>query len=205
MRRALTWTVVGSLSACAVIAAVAVVLGDFGKALGQATLISLALAGFSVTTLGSTAGGDRPWSPALSLTGAAVSALGMVAALVAILQFEDVTWATGRVLLVLIVGAITVPYCASLLVGYGRGAVVNGVVACAVGLVVTFAALLVIVILAEGDLPNGLYRLMGVVAIFMVLGTVVVPILTRTVAPISESAGPTRTDGSTWRHGGPRS
>ena len=183
LRRTLTWTVIGSLSVCAVIAAVAVVLGDFGKALGQATLISLALAGFSVTTLGSTAGGDRPWSPALSLSGAAVSALGMVAALVAILQFEDVTWATGRVLLVLIVGAITVPYCAFLLVGYGRGTVVSGVVACAVGLVVTFAFLLVTVILTDGDLPKRLYRLMGVVAIFMVLGTVVVPILTRTVDP----------------------
>jgi hypothetical protein len=107
----------------------------------------------------------------------------MVAALVAILQFDDVTWAMARVLFVLIVGAITVPYCAFLLLGYGRGAVVNGVVACAVGLVVTFAALLVIVILSDGDLPSGLYRLMGVVAIFMVLTTVVVPILTRTFAP----------------------
>ena len=183
LRRPLTWTVVGSLSACAVIAAVAVVMGEFGKALGQATLISLALAGFSVTALGSMAGGDRPWSPALSLSGAAVSAMGVVAALVAILQFDDVTWATGRVLLILIVGSITVPYCARLLLGYGRGAVVDGVVASAVGLVVTFATLLVIVILTDGDLPKGMYRLMGVVAIFMVLGTVVVPILTRTVDP----------------------
>jgi hypothetical protein len=181
LRRTLAWTVVGSLTACAVIAAVAVVLGEFGKALGQAALISLALAGFSVTTLGSTAGTDRPWSAALSLSGAAASALGMVAALVAILQFEDVTWATGRVLLVLIVAAVTVPYCAFLLLGYERGAVVNGVVVGAVGLVVTFGTLLVTVILTDGDLPDGLYRLMGVVAIFMVLGTVVVPILTRTV------------------------
>ncbi len=181
LRRILAWVVVGSLSACALIAAVAVVVGEFGKSLGQATLISLALAGFSLTTLGATAGSDRPWSPALSLSGAAASALGMVAALVVILQFEDVTWGTGRVLLILIVAAVTFPYCAFLLLGYGRGTVVNGVVAATVGLVVTFATLLVVVFLTDGDLPDGLYRLMGVVGIFMVLGTVVVPILTRIV------------------------
>ncbi len=105
----------------------------------------------------------------------------MVAALVAILQFEDVTWGTGRVLLVLIVCAVTFPYCAFLLLGFGRGVVVNGVVSAAVGLVVTFATFLVMVVLTDGDLPNAVYRLMAVVGIFMVLGTVVVPILTRIV------------------------
>lgn len=181
LRRTLTWVVVGSLSACALIAAVAVVIGDFGRGMAQATFVSLSLTGFTFTTVSSTVGADRPWNTGFTIAGATASALGMMASLVVILQGENVTWAMVRVLLVLIVASTTIPACALLLLAHGRGAVVNGVVLAAVGLVTTFAALLLIVILFRDgeDGPEAFYRLMAVVGIFAVLGAVVVPILSR--------------------------
>jgi hypothetical protein len=179
LRRTLLVTLAVALTACAVVAAATVVIGDYGSTAGRITLTCLALAGFTLTALAATASQNRPWSAGLSAAGAVSSGLGMVFSLVAIIIWDELDETIAKTLLSLIVFAGTFGFAGLILNSHGRNRTLDTVVFATVGLACGVAFLLLASILFEGDLPSATYRLMGVLVIFATLGTIVTPILRR--------------------------
>ena len=179
VKRTLLGALVGALAVAALLAIGILLRGRFGETEGRILLTVLAMVTYSLTGLAGAdlvARGRAAW---LGMLGVALSGVGFLTA--ATLIWGDLSWDLFRAAWSAGVLAVAAAH-ATVLVPRreeGDGKVVTVVLNATFGLIALLAGMLVSVILAEGDVGEGFFRLLGVVAVLDVLGTLLVPILRR--------------------------
>ena len=180
LTRVLLIALIVSLSASALVAVWAVLVGDFGELEIRILLTTLAFGLFSLTGLGAAVRFDRRRFVAVGVGGVAASALSLVMSLVGI--WGEEVWDNETFLRQLgtaIVLAVTFGYVSLMLLVRPRHAGVSVVLAATVGLAVLIAAILIWMIWGDFEPASGMFRLLGALGILATLGTLVTPILNR--------------------------
>ena len=182
-RRIAIIAIIVSLSLTALIGIITLLSGDFGEVQGRVLLTTLLLAGFSITVLCHLAVVGRALR-AVGFVGVAVSGVALVIGLLLIwgeASFSDDLWKAFGTF-----GVLSVSFAHAnllLLLGQRRNTVVRVLLFATVACVGLVALLICLPILTEGDIPgdNGdaYWRLLGVVAILDVLGSIVLPVTGR--------------------------
>jgi hypothetical protein len=182
-RRIAIIAIIVSLSLTALIGIITLLSGDFGETQGKVLLTTLILAGFSITVLCHLAVVGRALR-VVGFVGFAVSAVALVAGLILIwsdLSDSEGVWKTFGVF-----GILSFSFAHAnllLLLGQRRNTVVRALLYTTVAIIGVVALMICLPILTDGDIPgsNGdwYWRLLGVVAILDVLGTIVLPITGR--------------------------
>ena len=182
-RRVAIIAIIVSLSLTALIGIITLLSGDFGEVQGRVLLTTLLLAGFSITVLCHLAVVGRALR-AVGFVGVAVSGVALVIGLLLIwgeASFSDDLWKAFGTF-----GVLSVSFAHAnllLLLGQRRNTVVRVLLFVTVACVGLVALLICLPILTEGDIPgdNGdaYWRLLGVVAILDVLGSIVLPVTGR--------------------------
>lgn len=185
-RRSAIIAIVVSLSLSALIGIITLLSGDFGETQGKVLLTTLLLAGFSITVLCHLAVVGRALQ-VVGFVGVGVSAVALVAGLLLIWRdwgnYDDVepllkTFGVFGVLAVSFAHANLL-----LLLGQRRNQTVRLLLYITVAIIGAVALLLCLPIATGGEIPgdNGdwYWRLLGVVAILDVLGSIVLPVTGR--------------------------
>lgn len=185
-RRSAIIAIVVSLSLTALIGIITLLSGDFGETQGKVLLTTLLLAGFSITVLCHLAVVGRALQ-VVGFVGVGVSAVALVAGLLLIWRdwgnYDDVepllkTFGVFGVLAVSFAHANLL-----LLLGQRRNQTVRLLLYITVAIIGAVALLLCLPIATGGEIPgdNGdwYWRLLGVVAILDVLGSIVLPVTGR--------------------------
>jgi len=181
-RRAAVVAVIVSLSITAIIGIVTLLGGSFGEVQGKVMLSTLVVGAYSIALLAdlAVAGREVRW---VGYAGILVSSVCAIAALLLIwadfggTESEPIRktfWVT-----LVLAGSLAQVNLLLLLARRRHPAVRWGLWA-TIGLAVVLAVLLLLLILTDGEVGSENYaRLLGVVAILDVLGTIVVPVLSR--------------------------
>lgn len=185
-RRSAIIAIVVSLSLTALIGIITLLSGDFGETQGKVLLTTLLLAGFSITVLCHLAVVGRALQ-VVGFVGVGVSAVALVAGLLLIWRdwgnYDDIepllkTFGVFGVLAVSFAHANLL-----LLLGQRRNQTVRLLLYITVAIIGAVALLLCLPIATGGEIPgdNGdwYWRLLGVVAILDVLGSIVLPVTGR--------------------------
>jgi hypothetical protein len=178
--RALLIALIVSLSASAVLAVWAVLVGDFGDLEVRILFTTLAFGLFSLAGLGAALRFDRHRFVAVGVGGVAASALALVMSLVAI--WGEELWDNEtfvRLLGTSIVLAVSFGYVSLMLLVRPRHAGVSLALAATVGLATLIAAILIWMIWGDFGPESGMFRLLVSLGILATLGTLVTPILNR--------------------------
>jgi hypothetical protein len=180
--RVFLYALIGSLSAGALLA-IGLLLVDSDLTVLQAKIIGTAavVGGFSLLGLCSSSWYDRQERVWLAGGGVATAAVALLLSVIAI--WGEVS-ASGyyRALTIAVIVAVAWALSSLELVFYGRDHTVDVVVLATVGLIALFTALVIVPILTSFDgLGEGYGRLVAVVLILAVLGSVVSPVLARAV------------------------
>ena len=188
LARRLASVVIVALCAAALTAIVAFLVGDFVETETRILGMSLALVAYSLTGLAATARFDRSaaW---LGRLGRAVSAVGLVTALALIWgSWDEGSEALAKVAPIAFVLALSLAHAALLLPRHGDdGPPADKLLVATLAAVALLAAMLVGLILDDGEAGEVFYRLLGVVAVLHALGTILVPIRRRlSVAGVAE-------------------
>lgn len=182
-RKGAIYGIIISFSAAALVGIVALLGGDFGETQGKILLTTVLFGAFSITALCHLAIADRAMR-VVGVLGLLTSLVALVGGIVIIwrdwnsLGFDDWfrVFATAGILAVSFAHANLL----LLLAGRQRTVIRYGLIATLVAIGVV-AMMLILTIVTDGDIPglNGdlYWRVLGVVAILDVLGTVVVPVL----------------------------
>jgi hypothetical protein len=180
LTRGLLIALIVSLSASALLAVWAVLVGEFGDLEIRILLTTLAFGLFSLTGLGAAVRFDRHRFVAVGFGGVAASALALVMSLVGI--WGEEVWGNETFLRQLgtaVVLAVTFGYVSLMLLVRPRHAGVSLVLAATVGLATLIAAILIWMIWADFQPASGMFRLLGSLGILATLGTLVTPVLNR--------------------------
>lgn len=180
IRRWAVIAIIVSLSVTAVIGIVTLLGGDFGDVQSKVMLTTLVIGVFSVLALADLAVAGRrfQWSGYLGILTAAI-ALGMSLYLIwGEDRSDEAFWKTFGIIVVL-AGSLAHANLL-LLLGERRRPVVQASLWGTVALIGLLAGMIIALILTDGDLGSDVYaRVLGTVAILDVLGTIVVPVVSR--------------------------
>jgi hypothetical protein len=182
IRRVAIIVIIASLSITALIGIVTLLTGDFGDVQRKIMLTTLAIGLFSIVSLCDLAVAGRRFQRAGYL-GILVSLVALVAALILIWtdfgsMQPEALWKTFG--LTTIAGVSLAHANLLLLLGERRRSVVRIGLWVTVALIALLAVLLWLLILTNGDIgTDGYGRLVGTVAILDVLGTIVVPVVSK--------------------------
>lgn len=186
-RRVAIIFIVVSLAIAALFGIVTLLTGEFGDLQARIMLTTLLLAGFSITALCHLAVVGRALR-VVGFVGIAVSLLAFIAGAVLIWRSWE-NWSDGWdvVLKILVVLAILAASLAQanllLLLAERRNQILRVGLFVAVGLIGVLALLIIVPIVTDGEVPGEhgepYWRIVGVVAILDVLGTIVLPVLGR--------------------------
>ncbi|MFP7760156.1 hypothetical protein [Marisediminicola sp. LYQ85] len=199
LRRAAVIAVLVSLVAAAVIGIVAVLSGDFGEVQGRILLTTLLVAAFGITALCHLAVLGRPVR-VMGFVGIAVSAVAVLSAAVLIWadwstidDISDTLWkafGVGGVLAVALAHTNLM-----LLLAQRTSPVLRAGLWATVALIGILALLIILPIVTDGEIPGDAYegytRVVAVVAILNVLGTITLPVMARFLRdPATEPGAP---------------
>ena len=169
-------SLIASLSISALIAIFVFLLGDFGDTEIKLLISTLTIGGYSLTGLcGSVLYERRIFTP-LALAGIIVSVIGFLVTVGAtweIIDFNDV-WKPVAILAIL---GFSIAHGSLLLLARSDQNLVNRLLAATMAFIVIVALMLIYLVLAEADVDELYFRLLGVFAVLDVLGTIVTPIL----------------------------
>jgi len=186
-RRIAIIAIIVSLSLTAIIGIVTLLVGDFGEVQGKILLTTLLLAGFSITVLCHLAVAGRALQ-VVGFIGIGVSVLSAVLGLTLVWRpwdsFDDSWGELLKWFAVTSIWAVSLAHAnLLLLLAQRKNPVIRGGLFATVGMIGLVALLITLPILSEGEIPgeNGewYWRLVGVVAILDVLGTIVLPVASR--------------------------
>lgn len=185
-RRTAIIAIIVSLSLTALVGIITLLGGEFGETQGKVLLTTLLLAGFSISVLCHLAVVGRTLQ-IVGFAGVAISTVSLVAGLLLIWgdwgNFDSIdpllrTFGVTGVLAVSLAHANLL-----LLLGQRRNRVVRTLLYITVAIIGVVALLLCLPIATGGDIPgdnaDGYWRLLGVVAILDVLGSIVLPVTGR--------------------------
>lgn len=180
IRRWAVIAIIVSLSVTAVIGIVTLLGGSFGDVQSKVMLTTLVIGVFSVLALADLAVAGRrfQWSGYLGILTAAI-ALGMSLSMIwGEAWSHEAFWKTFGIIAVL-AGSLAHANLL-LLLGERRRPVVQASLWITVALVALLAGMIIALILTDGDIGSDAYaRVLGTVAILDVLGTIVVPVVSR--------------------------
>lgn len=189
LRRAAIIVIIVSLAAAALVGIVTVLAGDFGEVQGKILLTTLLLAGFSITSLCHLAVVGRSLR-IVGFVGIGTSLVAFAAGAMLIWRDWEI-WSdpSELVLKSFLVGSILAASLAQanllLLLGERRSPVIRVGLYVTLAFIAALAVLAILPIVTDGQIPgeNGepYARAIAVVAILDVLGTIVVPVLSRFV------------------------
>ncbi len=168
-----------SLSLSALIAIFVFIFGEFNETEVKLLFTTLAIGGYSLAGLCSSVLYDKKKYLPLSYLGFALSFLGFVFTTLAIWNELNFYFAF-RGLFAFMVLAISVSHVSLLLNMTPKNDLVRGISNATVTMISLVALLLLILIFSEFDIDTEFfYRILGVVAVLDVLGTILTPILNR--------------------------
>lgn len=191
LARALLVMVIGALCLAALVAIGLLLFGNFGETEGKILLTTLAFAGYSLLGLAATSalGREPTWLGPLGLV---VSAIGFVLC-VSLIWVGPESELLGRLMGAFLVLGVAIAH-ASLLRFMTRDVSEGSVVTVRAATLVASSTLsaMIIVLILSGWEPGGVYfRILGVVAVLAVLGSLLVPVLWKlaggTLAPKAEA------------------
>lgn len=171
-------TLIAALCVSALIGIVVFLIGDFGETELRLLLTTLATGGFSLTGLCCATIQDREDLRSYSLLGVAASALGFLVTLCVIWEIIDAEkiW---KLMAVLIIVAVALAHVSLLLLIKPKKQIVKNILLATICCVAILAVMLIVSTLIDFDLPEFYFRLLGVVAILDVLGTIATPVVNR--------------------------
>lgn len=175
LKRLFFTTILASLVVSALIGIVIFLVGDFGETELKLLITTLAVAGFSLTSLAGAALYDRRHLLLLSYAVMAASLLGFVLGIFEIWGDHEEIWLLKLSTSVAIV-AFSLAHISILMLGRFREKLVKYCLYATIGAIVSLATVLISMINFELD-ETGFFRLLGVLAILDVLGSISVPIV----------------------------
>jgi hypothetical protein len=188
IRRVAVVCIVVSLSLTAVIGIITLLGGDLGQAQSRVMLTTLVVGAFSVLALADLAVAGRRFQWC-GYVGIAAAVAGLVMGLYQVWsesELGETFWKSFGIATVL--AASFAHANLLLLLGGRRRALLRAGLWSTVGLIAVLTGMVVALILTDGDIGTDAYaRILGTVAILDVLGTVVVPVLSRF---LRDEAGP---------------
>ncbi len=193
VRRVAVICIIVSLSVTALVGIATLLGGDFGDVQGRIMMTTLVIGAFSVLALADLAVAGRrfEWCGYIGILAAAV---GLVMGLYLVwtdAETDAVFWKTLGIAVVL--AASLAHANLLLLLGERRRSVVRTSLWITVGLIAVLAGMIIAQIVTDGDIGNDTYmRILGTVAILDVLGTIVVPVVSRF---LRDGSSPTRHQG----------
>jgi hypothetical protein len=185
-RRVAIIAIIVSLSLTAIVGIITLLGGAFGDVQGKVLLTTLLFAVFSISVLCHLAVVGRALQ-LVGFTGVAVSSVSLLGGLLLIwAEWTDPGAQAVVIKLFAVAGILAVGLAHSnllLLLGQRRNRVVRVLLYATVAIIGLVALLLCIPIATDGDIPgddgDGYWRLVGVVAILDVLGSIVLPVTGR--------------------------
>ena len=179
-RRVALWVGVGALCVTALVAVVAIVVGEFDEASARVLIAAWAIALYAVLMLVCAAANDR--RPVLAGAGLVACAVGAVLAIAAVVAWNDASDSLVKATFAAFVVAFALAH--SALLEWRRRAgdapTVRGLLAATYICIAVVAAMLVYAIVAadtDAQAEGGYFRALGVALVLDVLGTALVPLL----------------------------
>jgi hypothetical protein len=191
LRRVAVICIIVSLSITALIGIATLLGGDFGEVQGKIMMTTLVIGTFSVLALADLAVAGRrfEWSGYIGILAAFV---GLVMGLYLVWSASEpgaVFWKTFGITAV-VAGSLAHANLL-LLLGERRRPVVRTSLWITVGLIAVLAGMIIALVITDGDISGDAYfRVMGTVAILDVLGTIVVPVVSRFLRDEGASGAP---------------
>ncbi len=172
-------TMVVSLSISALIGIFVFLVGNFGDTELNILLTLLALGGYSLTSLASSALYERNKSNPLALSGVVISVVGFLYTVLGIWEIFEFNDSRSKFLIILIVLAASIAHASLLLLIKPCNRFVRGTLAATMVFIAIIVALLIVLVFRDFDVGDFYIRLLGVFAILDALGTFVTPILNK--------------------------
>lgn len=179
-RRVAVIVIIVSLSVAALIGIVTLLVGSFGDVQSKTMMTTLVVGLFSMLTLADLAVAGRrfQWSGYIGILAAVI---GLVMGLYLVwTDAQPGEWFWKTLGIVAVVAGSLAHANLLLLLGERRRPVVRGGLWITLALIVVLAGMLVALVITDGDISSdGYARTLGAVAILDVLGTIVVPVVSR--------------------------
>ncbi len=172
-------TMLVSLSISALIGIFVFLVGNFGYTELNILLTLLALGGYSLTSLASSALYERNKSNPLALSGVVISVVGFLYTVLGIWEIFEFNDSRSKLLIIFVILAASIAHASLLLLIKPCNRFVRGTLAATMVFIAIIVELLIVLVFKDFDVGDFYIRLLGVFAILDALGTFVTPILNK--------------------------